>query len=1406
MQVGRKNHTRSKSIIALLLAIIMAFPVVLTPNAAHAATSNTSVAKELEYLKHGLVAILMENGVFFMPKGLEEVKHFSFGSEQVAGAQQIGSTLYTESLEFGFNRTAGLGIGATQMTVPVNSAFQVSLPNANYRVTVKVGHETQASLTGIKSEYVQKFANTRLEAGEVLSYSYDIALVDNLLDFTFTGTANNVKEIVIEKYPAKTAGLATTIYMAGDSTMQSYSSQFAPQQGWGQKFGLFFTEDVVVKNYAIGGRSSKSFLFDGRLDNILQEIKPGDYFFISFGHNDASAAIPERYASPTDYKMYLKRYIDGAKQRGATPILLTPVGRRDYNIATQKFNASFGDYVQAAKEAAEQNDVQLIDLSQLSIAYFNKIGFAATEHLFLFTKPGEYSRYPNGVGDSTHFKELGAEVIAQVVAEMVKVMGLSISRYVVEREIVIPEPGAQFSVFEEDFEDEESPNGYTLPTAPGNNAGLFSSIVEIGGSQVLELGQSGASGPRGSLFHLNESIAGNRITVNFDWNVSAHAATNGNEGRMSVLDSNGTALFSFITSLNGNAPLQYVVGPNLDNRTTTEIMSRQWVNVDLTLRYQDKAYDLIITSKEDEAQKLEVTDIPFPSGVVYQEDIRSLRFEGTRYGGGPLLNWTTHLDNITITGEVLPPKEGDKGPLTALYDELKALNLDGYTTESAAVLTKALARVEEELENLLTQDQVNHLMNVLGVARDSLSTATPTPVTEYKFDFGSGDAEDGYIKVDATRAYIEGNGYGFNHTSLLEAGNRETGNALEEDFIRTGASTFHVELEPANYHVQLIIGDTEATNAAVVTEQMTKVAVDTIPANEYRTIEYDIALIDGVFDFEFSGTSAKVNALTITKLAANVPADKPTVYLASDSTVANYAEGYRPQSGWGEQLQQFIDSEAVTVDNRAVGGLSSKTFIVGGYLNNILLDIRDGDYLFMQWSHNDSTPSRPERYLTPSEFKVYLKTYIDGVSQRGATPVLVTPVNRRDFTGATLNKSFPDYVAAMKEVATETNTLLLDLNQASWEKFKELGPEGTKDVFMWVGTTEDNTHLQVFGATLAASMVAQLLQETELAIAEFVTDIGPIDPDPTDPTDPTDPEDLAWATGILTGPSAITSGHTIALNVGVADKEQTFNTVDLELQYDPAKVEIATVQAEDGSYELAPAAITVLDEKLQVIGTSVIPDTGRIRVILLTTGVDGVIAEAQALFTLNGKIKSGLPNGDTEIRVVKFEAAADGKLGSLNMESAELPITILAAAAPPISGGNSSPSTPDDDSQHAQLEQAIKAATLKAEQAVEGVKVGQYKAGAIAKLQTAIRAAKANGNSVAAFTALKEAVAAFNNECVTLSGAGPISIADLSILMKYYGVTSNDAIWPEIEKADVLNANVIDIRTLAAIAQMIESR
>nr|WP_254438645.1 rhamnogalacturonan acetylesterase [Paenibacillus sp. DCT19] len=331
----------------------------------------------------------------------------------------------------------------------------------------------------------------------------------------------------------------------------------APQEGWGQQFGRYFSNGAVIVNDAIGGRSSKSFMVDGRLDTILQRIKPGDFFFISFGHNDASAGIPDRYASPEDYKIYLSRYVNGAKQRGATPVLLTPVGRRDFNTLTQEFNVSFPAYVQAAKEVAQELNVPLIDLSKLSITYYNKIGNTATEKVFLYANPGEYPKYPNGINDNTHFSSYGAQRIAGLVAGAVKDMGLSISSLVIDPDITEPEPEPEIQLYEEDFEGAAADYQYAMVNATGIAGTMAGTVVEQSGNKVLSVTGSG-SGHRAKVFRLFDAVNGDKVDVNFDWqsgNVSAYPS----EGHLTVQDSNENALFTLFTKT-GSTKIHYFVG------------------------------------------------------------------------------------------------------------------------------------------------------------------------------------------------------------------------------------------------------------------------------------------------------------------------------------------------------------------------------------------------------------------------------------------------------------------------------------------------------------------------------------------------------------------------------------------------------------------------------------------------------------------------------------------------------------------------------------------------------------------------------------------------------------------------------------------------------------------------------
>ncbi|WP_322907438.1 rhamnogalacturonan acetylesterase [Paenibacillus campi] len=244
-----------------------------------------------------------------------------------------------------------------------------------------------------------------------------------------TATANN--DTAANEGASTDGARIPVVYLAGDSTVQTYRSAQRPQAGWGQMIAGYFDDGVQFSNRAIGGRSSRSFIEQGRLDTIVSLLQPGDYLMVQFGHNDADFSKPERYTPVNDYRQYLKTYIDRAHSKGATPILVTPVSRRDYNASTGQFNPSFPDYVQAMKQVAAETNTLLIDLNARSVALYNETGVEGTKSIFLHVAPGEYSAFPNGVQDNTHFQEQGAVKIAGLIAAGIQELNIPLSGHMI---------------------------------------------------------------------------------------------------------------------------------------------------------------------------------------------------------------------------------------------------------------------------------------------------------------------------------------------------------------------------------------------------------------------------------------------------------------------------------------------------------------------------------------------------------------------------------------------------------------------------------------------------------------------------------------------------------------------------------------------------------------------------------------------------------------------------------------------------------------------------------------------------------------------------------------------------------------------------------------------------------------
>jgi lysophospholipase L1-like esterase len=219
-----------------------------------------------------------------------------------------------------------------------------------------------------------------------------------------------------------------TVYLIGDSTIANKETKAFPETGWGMPFRYFFDSTVVVDNRAKNGRSTRTFISEGLWQNVYDNLKPGDYVFMQFGHNDE---VPEKigsYTPPADYKKYLVKFIEETRSRKAIPVVLTPVTRRRFKDGN--IQETHPEYSKLATEVAQAEKVAFIDLDALSRDLLQRYGEENSKLLFLQLAPGEHPNYPEGKNDNTHFSELGARLIAQIVLGEVRKLNLDLSNHI----------------------------------------------------------------------------------------------------------------------------------------------------------------------------------------------------------------------------------------------------------------------------------------------------------------------------------------------------------------------------------------------------------------------------------------------------------------------------------------------------------------------------------------------------------------------------------------------------------------------------------------------------------------------------------------------------------------------------------------------------------------------------------------------------------------------------------------------------------------------------------------------------------------------------------------------------------------------------------------------------------------
>lgn len=387
--------------------------------------------------------------------------------------------------------------------------------------------------------------------------------------------------------------------------------------------------------------------------------------------------------------------------------------------------------------------------------------------------------------------------------------------------------------------------------------------------------------------------------------------------------------------------------------------------------------------------------------------------------------------------------------------------------------------------------------------------------TTFKFDFGGNRVENRYIPITENSKFDRKTGYGFMDISGLKSVDNG-GNALTGDYITSDKPFyFSVVIPEGNYDIKLNLGDTNGTSETTVRVENRRLMLDNVKTKEGEILEKTITVHvkdsiirnhngekigivklkprerkylhwDNLLTIEFNDKAPKVCSLII---QPNKTAK--TIYLTGDSTVVDAQ--YEPWASWGQMLPYFFVPEKVVIANYAESGETLKAFEDRHRIDKIWKKLRPGDYLFIQFGHNDQKYGNSEK----SGYRKRLKEWIDKAKQWGAIPVLVTSMNRHVFDeNNKIVNTLDDFPEAMREVAKEENVFLIDLNAMSKTLFEAMGPENSKKAFVYYPANSypnqpnalaDDTHFNTYGAYELAKCVVKSMVDQKLPLSKFVS-------------------------------------------------------------------------------------------------------------------------------------------------------------------------------------------------------------------------------------------------------------------------------------------------------------------------------
>ncbi len=382
---------------------------------------------------------------------------FSFGPQNIPGYIKVDPSLkYTSEKGYGFDfgsRPTSLDRGRQ---VNVTSGFCTSdkpfffsarLPEGNYNVKLIVGDQKQEANATIRAESRRLiFEKIKTAPGEfqTLTATINIRVPQiagtndsvrrkpremNKLDWDdkLTIEFNGIRPCICAIEITKTVN-AVTVFLAGNSTVVDQDDE--PWASWGQMIPRFFNSGLVFSNQAESGLSLSSFLSSNRLMKVLNMMKPGDYLFIEFGHNDQKEKGPDDGA----YKSYSDRmrlFVNEFRKKGGIPVIVSPANRRSFDENSIITN-SLGDYPKAAEHVARELDVPFIDLNGMTKVLYESMGVEKSKNAFVIYPANTFTGQPTALNDNTHFNSYGAYQLAKCIIEGIKKNVPDLAKYLIK--------------------------------------------------------------------------------------------------------------------------------------------------------------------------------------------------------------------------------------------------------------------------------------------------------------------------------------------------------------------------------------------------------------------------------------------------------------------------------------------------------------------------------------------------------------------------------------------------------------------------------------------------------------------------------------------------------------------------------------------------------------------------------------------------------------------------------------------------------------------------------------------------------------------------------------------------------------------------------------------------------------